>query len=803
MKNFVLFSFVICLLSVELLSEDRFVIEGIVKDKSSGKIIPGTGIRIAGTNRGTYTSSKGLFRLYVTSGDTLLVKSIGYAPVTSVVKSNEKYVFELISVPVVKGNVDVTAEITPEQIIERTVQKRDENKQKLRTFSGELYSKMVMQLDGSLLSINANDEGSVSMAAAIGGSDDEPSDSKQYAIMETFSTVQKDYNQNISEITINKRRQTANVPSKENIMAITEFVSFYDDEITFIKTTIPSPVGAYALSNYNFTLKDRISQDDRYLYVIGVEPKSDLFPGFTGELRIIEGTYNIVEVDLKPSNATAIPFFEDLTIKQTYSHSEEKIWYPAFLDVSAKAKVDVIKGLIDFGAEIKATSIFSDAKINIVLPDSFYTRNLSRKSITVSALADKQDSTFWQRNSLRELSPQEVEIYAKVDSAVKVDSVKATTTTTSGNISYDLFTPYIDFNRVSSVSLGLEPNLRAYGFSLNTLGYFSFGLQDFFGKVQLVLPGRNIGEVNFRLSGEVYSIQDVFGHSIGQYHRLINTVAGAFGHEDYNDYYQNDGFGINLDISSGDLKISLSGDFSRNFALNKTTDISLFEDYEWRTHPSAIEGDFRILRSVISYGNINPLFLPENIDAEINIDAFGGQETKSKTEFGGISGRFIVSIPTFQSGYGKMKLMLSLSGGIASDKTPVQYQHRMATRFFILNKVGNFFTAPLGYYGGDKYYSVQGLYNLSDIWWRWLGLPTYEGRGPELTIGGTYGEFNNNTTSFYTETGSAGYAEAGFGLSRLPTFFSNLIFWSFDLRFGIGPNAEGRTGGAVSLTLPF
>jgi len=90
MKNFVLFSFVICLLSVELLSEDRFVIEGIVKDKSSGKIIPGTGIRIAGTNRGTYTSSKGLFRLYVTSGD-FAVKSIVYAPVTSL--SNNKSMF--------------------------------------------------------------------------------------------------------------------------------------------------------------------------------------------------------------------------------------------------------------------------------------------------------------------------------------------------------------------------------------------------------------------------------------------------------------------------------------------------------------------------------------------------------------------------------------------------------------------------------------------------------------------------------------------------------------------------------------
>jgi hypothetical protein len=127
----------------------------------------------------------------------------------------------------------------------------------------------------------------------------------------------------------------------------------------------------------------------------------------------------------------------------------------------------------------------------------------------------------------------------------------------------------------------------------------------------------------------------------------------------------------------------------------------------------------------------------------------------------------------------------------------------MGSRLFIFNKMGNFFTAPIGYYGGDEYYSAQSLYNLSDLWWRWLGLPTYEGRGLDLTIGGTFGRFYNNTSSVYKSTGDDGYTEAGFGFSRIPTFFSNLIFWSFDLRFGIGPNAEGRTGGAVSVTLPF
>ncbi|MBS4001505.1 MAG: carboxypeptidase-like regulatory domain-containing protein [Desulfobulbaceae bacterium] len=782
-------------------SAEIFVVEGNVLDATNGKAIPGASIRISGTNRGTYSSSKGFFRLSVNKGETLIVRSLGYSSDSLIVKVKpEKLELKLKPVPIVTGNVNVTAAITPEQIIERAVKKRDENKQKLRTFSGELYSKLVMELDGSLLSISTSEDGKVSLGASVGiGGSEEPSDSKKYIIMETYSTVQTDYEKKISKVTINKRRQTANIPSEQNIMAITQFVSFYDDEITFLKTTMPSPIGNSALSDYNYTLKDRIIQNDRYIYVLNVEPKSKIYPRFVGEIRIIEETYNIVELELSPSSTTAIPFFEDLAIKQKYSESEEKVWYPAFLEVSAKAKVEVVSGLLDFSTDVKATSIFSDANINVVLPDSIYTENVRR--ITVSELADTRDSLFWEQNSMRELSDREIEIYAKVDSAVALDSVQ--TAQTQSNVNFSWMIPYIDFNRVSSVSLGLKPSLEVYGFNLNSVSYFSFGLQDVFGSIQLELPPLKMAGADFLFSAKVFSVQDEFGHSIGQYPRLFNTVAAALVHEDYNDYYQNDGFGLDLNINSNNLKFALSAEFSRNFSLDKTTNASLFEDYEWRNHPKAIDGDYRILRSIIAYGKIIPIMLPETIGAEINIDAFGGQETKTDTDFGGISGRFIVSIPTFKTGYGAMKLMLSLSGGIATDDTPVQYQHRMATRLFILNNVGNFYTAPLGFYGGNKYYSVQALYNLSDIWWRWIGLPTYEGRGPELTIGGTYGVYYNNSNSFYRETGSAGYSEAGFGLSRLPTFFSNVFYWSFDVRFGIGPNAKGRTGGALSVAFPF
>jgi hypothetical protein len=797
------------LFSLNLLAEDKFVIEGRILDKSNDKIIPGAGIRIANTNRGTYSSSKGKFRILVGKGDTLHIRSIGYSPISIVTKESQSNLdIKLEPMPVRKGNVDVTADITPEQIIERVIKNKNDNLKKLKTFSGELYSKLLLELGGTVLSASTTDNG-FSVSSTISGGDKDVSDSRRYIIMETYSDVKKDYDKNINKTTILKRRQTANIPSDQNLMAITEFVSFYDDEINFLNTKIPSPIGVDALSSYNFKLKDRILQYDRYIYVIDVEPASEIYPRFEGEIRVIEGTYNITEIDLKPSATTFIPFFKDVSIKQQYSESTEKVWYPSFLDVAAKAKIEVLKGFIDFDADIKVTSIFSDAKINQPLPDSLYKneipQNLSRsfRRIEVAPLADTKDTIFWQQNSLRELSDKEVEIYSRVDSAVKSDSsFLKSGSREPKNFSFDVM-PYLDFNRVSSVSLGLSPKAGIYGFELYGTGYFSFGLQDWYGNVGLKLPRYYLFGQKLELSTEIYSNQGVFGTSPGVYPRIINTVAAALVHEDYFDYYQKEGFSANLDIDNSYFKLNLQAEFDRQYFLDKNTDKSIFENYTWRENLRAWQGDYQAAKFQFTTGNVNLFSLREKFETELNINGFYGKEKNAGIEFNGISGRMIMSIPTFSTGYNPMSLLLSVSGGITSDNTPVQYQHRMATRLFLLNNIGNFYTAPLGVYGGNQYYSVQANYNLTDLWWRWLGLPTYEGRGVDLLIGGTWGVFENTTSSLYRPTGKDGYSEVGFGFSRIPTFVSNVIYWSLDWRFGIGPETAGRTGGAVTVSLPF
>ncbi|GAB1371102.1 hypothetical protein MASR1M45_11640 [Candidatus Kapaibacterium sp.] len=237
--------------------------------------------------------------------------------------------------------------------------------------------------------------------------------------------------------------------------------------------------------------------------------------------------------------------------------------------------------------------------------------------------------------------------------------------------------------------------------------------------------------------------------------------------------------------------------------MSKNTDRSIFENYKWRKNLEALEGNFQVLKASINSGSIDRLNPKSNFDYEISLSSFIGTQPDLNFNFSGVSGIAGLSFPTFSTGYNPMTMTLFFNAGICSDNTPIQFQHRMSTRLFIFNNYGNFYTAPLGFFGGTNYYSIHIDYNLTDLWWRWIGLPTYEGRGLDLIIGGSWGKFENTSNTAYRSTGNDGYSEIGFGLSRIPTFISNVVFWSFNWRFGIGENAKGRTGGSMNIALPF
>src|SRR5690606_31323429 len=136
--------------------------------------------------------------------------------------------------------------------------------------------------------------------------------------------------------------------------------------------------------------------------------------------------------------------------------------------------------------------------------------------------------------------------------------------------------------------------------------------------------------------------------------------------------------------------------------------------------------------------------------------------------FRSVEGGLRLAIPTIPTGYSPMMLTISAQGGMGSDNLPIQYQFRMHTSHAFVGRFGSFFSAPTALYGGTRYVAVSAEHDFTDILWRAIGLPTYEGRGLELSLSAAAGRFENRSITGYAPTGDEWYTEAGFGIGRIP-----------------------------------
>ncbi|TAL70077.1 MAG: carboxypeptidase-like regulatory domain-containing protein [Bacteroidetes bacterium] len=770
------------------------VLIGTIIDLETQKPIPGATLRIVNFDKGTYSSSSGKFRLPVPVGASKLkVSSLGYeTKYIELERKTDTLDIKLKPSSFKMKSVEVTGQIDANEIIRRSIERKEENLKKLKTFSGTLYSKLVLELAGSIF--GGPTQGGFQVGSAIG--ETAPEKYKMF-VLETFSKTYRDYEKNITHTDILQRRQTSNIPPQQNLLAIGNFMNFYDDEIDMLNTKIQTPLGSSCFSYYNFELIERNILDDRFVYLIKVQPKTSTYPAFTGTISIVEGSYNLVEVSLQPSPNTRIPFLDSLTFLQKFDESLQGVWYPSFLEVTAKARVDIIKGILEATAFATATSIFSETKINEALPDSIYVQENSG-TITVSKEADSSKTEFWENNSQREITPRELKMYQEVDSLSAIsDSLEKEKSAKF----FDYF-PDIRFNRVCSIGLGAIASLFYKKISLNVDAYYSFGQKKPFGEVNLNLT--NIFDssfVNLSLYGKYFSDIGNISSNI-DYPFLVNTISSAIFHEDYFDYYRKVGWVTGFNANMRFVNLYGFMEISKQDSLQKTTNNSIFSSGIWRNNPVIYPDNYRIFTGGFTV-NTSSFFRNTDFNASIKFNAIYGEMEEQNTIFRQVEGELNLVIPTFYTGYSPMKIELLLMAGKSCKSTPYQYQFRMPTRLAIIGQTGVFYSAPIGIYGGNEFLAGHFNYNLTDLWWRAIGLSRYEGRGIDLLLSGSSTRFISPASSYYKQTGNDYYTEAGFGLSRIPTFISNVGYLSFDARWGIGPIANGNFGWGLGITLPF
>jgi hypothetical protein len=797
--------FVIIFAAEEASAVNRTIFGRVINSKTN-ESIPGATVRMADNSRGTYTSGRRKFRLPIPEGrHKLKVYSIGYGSklinIDLTKPFRDSLIVALDPAYLKMGTVKVTETLSANQIVERAIKRKQENIQSTKTFKGLLYSKMLLELGGSIFekgeSETSVDENVVSLNFGFDGDTDESPKRNQLFLTETFSRRYDDFEKDIHSTEIIQRRQTSNIEPDQNILAMGEFVSFYDETVDLIGTKITTPLSSKALSYYNFTLIDRQILDDRYIYIIQIEPSTDIFPTFRGTMKIVEGSFNLIEIDVKPSESTAIQFIRNLTFSQKYQEVERNIWVPAYLNITGKAEIDIIKSFLDVEADLSVTSIYSDMEVNKPLPDSVYKTDKIR-SFSVASLADSTDSKFWEDNSLREISTEEKEIAARIDSLTSADSTEKIE---RGPFNWGI-TPYLDFNRVADVSAGLSPSFSLYNTELSGTAKYSWGPNEFLGNAELKHRSKLTNNIEIAFGGRIFSDFETQQND-RSYPRWLNTIVGSVMHKDYYDYYRKDGWSVFLESKILGINFKSQYEQARHFSEQINTDRSIFVENLWRVNPTIDEDTYDLMSLEIKTGSFNLIKNIIGIVKDFKFNLTYGYQNRPGKEFRSVEGSVNLELPLIKTGYNPMTLGLKFQGGIASDNTPGPLAFRVRNALFYQIKTGACYSAPVAKYGGREFFTVHTVFNMSDLWWRAIGLPLYEGRGIDLVLAASSGKFFKGDGMALEEVSKDFYSEVGVGFRRIPTFFSNVFYLGFDMRIGIGPVAKGRFGYGLTATLPF
>lgn len=786
-------------------AESTFTIQGTVTDGDTKQPIAGASLRVIDTRLGTYSGVTGFFRIALPKGKySVEVKSLGYQTRTlAITQETTNLDIQLKPSALKLQSVQVTADIDADNVIKRAIERKEENLKKISTFTGSLYSKLNLEFNGKGLdnlpggNVRGNSRnkvqgrgGSIDISSKDGGLDERNS----FFIAETFSKVYRDNVNKLYHAEILQRRQTANMDKQQNLVAIGNFISFYDESIKIVSADILSPLSKDPFDRYKFTLLERTTLGDKFVYVIKVEPKSEVFPAFKGTLKIIEGTYNLVEADLSPSETTALSFVKNLRFVQKFEEIQKEIWQPMYLRTTAKAQVEVLKGFVEFGADFTATSIYSDVKLNEPIPDSIFDSDKPR--ITVAPTADSSKTEFWEENSLQELTDREKEIYHRIDSIVIANPID-----TTGNTPFKFsFEPMIDFNRVGSLTVTGMPRFSYNSIEMDANAGYSLGIHRFVGEVgakyyfdashNISIFGNLFSQVNSTSSDRTYS-------------PIINTIAASFEHRDYYDYFRNDGFNAGFTVPIGGMRWNGVYEQSRQFSTTNLASRSIFREGGWRANPTIIDGSYQTATVSVQLGNVSSFGFTGKPQFEVKLSGFYGEEYNRNIPFRSAEASIETILPLIPTGYSPISLRLQVAAGAASGDIPIQYQFRQKVQLIQATVFGNMASPSIGIYGGTDFFTTNAEINLTDVLWRSAGLPLYEGRGIEIIAAGASGRWRSYQSIGYLPTNKDWYSEVGFGLGRIPTFISNVIFLRFDARWGVGNLGSGNFGWGLGVTAPF
>lgn len=775
-------------------------IAGVVTDSLSREPLPYVNIFIAGTGKGTVTDLDGRYLLKLPEGIYIITYSmVGYqtekrevvvtSGITDVDITFKRAQYEIPEVVVTGENPGVL-------IMRNAIKRKLEQKEKLRTYQYNLYTKFIVSTD-TVTARRSTERG----------------DTTIFSIFESYSTgyyaqPDKYFNK------IVQRRQSVNVPPQANFVAFGTNINIYDDYVTIIGEEIATPFHPDAIDYYDFVLENWYKPDSLTMTArIKVTPKSGLRKLFIGYVDIDGAEGMPYEVKLLPNEAVKLPFNASLEFRQTFSETEGMV-IPAGMHIRSIVPVDIY-WIFDARIDVSIYTVAYDYAINIPLDNELF----EQRRVEIDKGADSFDAAYWNDNAVMPLREEEKFAYEEIrrirenpDSVLQatfIDRYIGPLTRQIAKLDRPPFTGFDDFfrfNRVQGVYLG--GGYRFFeGEDISTVVKAGYSLAD--KKTQGEL------QVNYRF--------DEFGKAVfsaGIYNRINRrdnpyflseqtiTLLSLLSKSDYGDYYYSSGFNGEFTFSTGQLRFIKRDLFERPYLLRigyrdethlsaeVSTNFSVFgRKKTYRPNPPAHSGRLRAIYTQLNL-NYSPSRRIGNLGLSLEAEFTGPKILKSDFNYSQYKTAFYLRTTTLPL----WTLDINVTGGYASGNLPAQRYHSFESSTGGFATAGAFRGLKEKEYYGDRFATVSMEHNFGELIPGLIRIPDIASFGVEVIAygGAGWSDFHDANTvqmnypyiQATSQTADRIYYEAGVGFNRLFLFF----------RFDISARLSQVSGPAYSLT---
>lgn len=762
--------------------DTNYILKGRVLDYEEQQPLVGVTVKIADTDKGTYTKKNGEFQIKLSKGKHILMFSMVGRETKIIDIDLQKDVSDLEVFlkenPALKEGIIVIAEDPGMRLMRQAITKKINDNQLIENYTYLLYTKFVASTD-----------------TLTAGRRDDDTDTTIVSIFESFSRGYFEKpNKYFNEII--QRRQSANIPPQANLVTFGTNVNAYDDYVTILSNEIYTPFHPKAVDLYDFILdKNYKNYDNTSVARILATPNS-IEKLFTGIIYL--DTLNIVpiSVELYPNSSVQLPFGAVLKYEQTFKIEEGKYVVPEHLKIVANIDADIF-WIISPRIDLKIENYVRDYKFNSKIDRKVF----NKRRVEVSKNVDNFDTLFWNNNLFIPLNEKESNAYLSIYKAQQnPDSAYGTTLLDEifGPINRFLatlnrkpFTGFEDifrFNRVQGAYLGLgvRSDLGDYNAIYMRSGYsFADKRYNYYLNFSQFFDENRQNGLSLQFYDEIRTTD-----YINSLRFQSQSILALLTKNDFYDYYYCRGFQFDFNLSYGQLRFLRRDEFIRPNRLNiyfkseqhlnaiKNTDFSIFNGNKlFRDNPLIREGNLNAIGLELNY-YYHPLRRFEDFGFQIGAEFSNPNLIKSDFDYIRIYSGLILRTNTFALS----RLDIGIKAGKSFGKLPPQ-------RFFSLESSISGFSAQRAFRGmnlkefyGNEYWSLSFEHNFGEIIPGILRIPNIAEFGIEFITYANVGWSNftdvadfieNSSFNYnYTEkTADKYYYEVGLGLNKLLLFF--------------------------------